>query len=113
MVALLRADADEYTWVAAAVGSNTAAGYQLESGYSVMPIGGFNGTDPSPTLAQFQAMVAEGQIHYFIGGGRGGMVGDRTDQPSAQIRTWVEETFTARTVDGATVYDLTAPADGR
>ena len=59
------------------------------------------------------AMVAEGQIHYFIGGGRGGMVGDRTDQPSAQIRTWVEETFTARTVDGATVYDLTAPADGR
>ena len=33
-----------------------------------MPIGGFNGSDPSPTLAQFQAYVAAGKIHYFIGG---------------------------------------------
>ena len=34
-----------------------------------MAIGGFNGSDPSPTLAQFQQYVAEGKIHYFIGGG--------------------------------------------
>ncbi|GAB06490.2 putative glycosyltransferase, partial [Gordonia amarae NBRC 15530] len=34
------------------------SGYQLESGYSVMPIGGFNGTDPSPTLERFQKLVA-------------------------------------------------------
>ena len=43
-----------------------------------MAIGGFNGSDPSPTLAQFKAYVADGEIHYFIasggdGGGRGGM----------------------------------------
>ena len=37
-----------YTWVAAAVGSNTAAGYQLASEEPVMAIGGFNGSDPSP-----------------------------------------------------------------
>ena len=36
-----------------------------------MPIGGFNGSDPSPTLAQFQQYVADGQVHWFIGGGAG------------------------------------------
>ena len=69
MTALLQADAASYTWVAAAVGSNTAAGYQLASEEPVMAIGGFNGSDPSPTLAEFQAYVADGEIHYFIGGG--------------------------------------------
>ena len=72
MVALLQADADGYTWVAATIGSNNASGYQLATGEPVMAIGGFNGTDPSPTLAQFQQYVAEGKIHYFIGGGIGG-----------------------------------------
>lgn len=37
----------------------------------VMPIGGFNGSDPSPTLTQFKAYVAAGKIHYFIGGTTG------------------------------------------
>ena len=35
----------------------------------VMAVGGFNGTDPSPTLEEFKRYVADGQIHYFIGGG--------------------------------------------
>ncbi|GAB40367.1 ArnT family glycosyltransferase [Gordonia sputi] len=113
MLALLKSDAEKYTWVAAAVGSNTASGYQLESGYSVMPIGGFNGTDPSPTLAQFQKLVEQKKIHYFIGGGGfgGGGFGGGSDssRPSSQITTWVEQNFTAKTVDGVTVYDLTAP----
>ena len=34
-----------------------------------MAIGGFNGSDPSPTLAQFQQDVADGKIHYFLAGG--------------------------------------------
>jgi hypothetical protein len=69
-----------------------------------MAVGGFNGSDPSPTLAQFKEYVAEGKIHYFIGGGmmRGGGTGY-----AQQISGWVAENFTARTVDGVTVYDLT------
>ena len=51
------ADAARYTWVAAAIGSQNAAGYQLATELPVMAIGGFNGSDPSPTLAQFQALV--------------------------------------------------------
>ncbi|GEE01259.1 glycosyl transferase [Gordonia spumicola] len=108
MVALLRDNASEYTWVAAAVGSNEASGYQIASGYSVMPIGGFNGTDPSPTLAQFKQYVADGKIHYFIEGGRG-MMGGGSEGTSAQIKEWITATFTSKTVDGVTLYDLTSP----
>jgi hypothetical protein len=118
LTALLEADASSYTWVAAAVGSNSAAGYQLATSQPVMAVGGFNGSDPSPTLAQFQAWVAAGRIHYFIGGGgtlggafdggfTGGYTGGGSDT-AAQISQWVESTFTARTVDGVTVYDLAA-----
>ncbi len=68
MKTLLETNADSYTWVAAAVGSQNASGYQLATGKPVMPIGGFNGSDPSPTLAQFQQYVQQGKIHYFIAG---------------------------------------------
>ena len=107
--ALLETDADSYTWVAAAVGSNTAAGYQLATELPVMAIGGFNGSDPSPTLAEFEQRVADGEIHYFIagggfGGGRGGQSGGSSS--SSEIAAWVAETFTAQTVDGVTLYDL-------
>ena len=56
MTDALLADADEFTWVAAAVGANSAAGYQLATERPVMAIGGFNGSDPAPTLAEFQAL---------------------------------------------------------
>ncbi|MEV8214311.1 glycosyltransferase family 39 protein [Leifsonia sp. NPDC077715] len=106
LAALLKADASQYTWVAAAVGSNSAAGYQLATQQPVMPIGGFNGSDPSPTLAQFQAYVEAGRIHYFIAGGVGGQ-SNGGSSASSEIASWVSENFTAQTVDGVTVYDLT------
>ncbi|GAB3191604.1 glycosyltransferase family 39 protein [Geodermatophilus arenarius] len=109
MVAALTEDAAGYTWAAATVGSNSAAGYQLATGLPVMAIGGFNGSDPSPTLEQFQQYVADGEIHWFIGGGTG-MVSDGGSSASAEIAAWVAENYTARTVDGVTVYDLSRPA---
>nr|WP_311984138.1 glycosyltransferase family 39 protein [Parafrankia sp. CH37] len=109
ILALLEQDASSYTWVAASVGSNNAAGYQLATGDPVMAIGGFNGSDPSPTLEQFKQYVADGRIHYFIGGGGfGGQSGG--SQASSEIAAWVQENFTATTVDNVTLYDLTASA---
>jgi 4-amino-4-deoxy-L-arabinose transferase-like glycosyltransferase len=107
LVALLRRDADRYTWVAAAVGSNSAAGVQLATGDPVMAIGGFNGSDPAPTLAQFQQLVAHGRIHYFLAGGRmgGGSMGG--SDAARQIAAWVESSFPAASVGGTSVYDLT------
>ncbi len=107
VTAALLADSADYTWVAATVGANSAAGYQLATQLPVMPIGGFNGTDPSPTLAQFQEYVRDGRIHYFIAGGGMGF-GGRGVGTSAEITQWVEQTFTAKEVDGVTLYDLTA-----
>jgi 4-amino-4-deoxy-L-arabinose transferase-like glycosyltransferase len=106
LVALLKKNASSYAWVAAAVGSNNAAGYQLASQEAVMAIGGFNGSDPSPTLAEFQQYVKEGKIHYFIGGTlTQSSSGSNTSQ---QIAQWVASNYTATTVGNVTVYDLTA-----
>jgi 4-amino-4-deoxy-L-arabinose transferase-like glycosyltransferase len=113
LVALVGAHASGYRWVAAVVGSNSAASVELATGDPVMAIGGFNGTDPDPTLAAFKADVAAGEIHYFIGGGGGGGAGGGgggvgSSASSTAIARWVEDTFTARTVGGVTVYDLAA-----
>ncbi|MFF2553940.1 glycosyltransferase family 39 protein [Nocardia sp. NPDC058058] len=116
VTALLSANGDQFTWVAAAIGSNSAAGFQLATQLPVMPVGGFNGSDPSPTLEQFQRYVTDGDIHYFIGGGGMGDGGEgrmgganRSGSHSSEITKWVQEHYTAQEVDGVTLYDLTAP----
>ncbi|MFJ2090401.1 ArnT family glycosyltransferase [Streptomyces sp. NPDC087901] len=107
---LLAENAGDYTWSAAAIGSQNAASYQLATGDPVMAIGGFNGSDPSPTLSQFKKYVEDGRIHYFISsgtGGGGGMGG--SSGTSSQISAWVEKSFKKVTVGSATFYDLTRP----
>jgi hypothetical protein len=127
LTAALQSNASQYKWVAAITRSNSAAGYQLASGDPVMAIGGFNGTDPAPTLAQFEAYVRAGEIHYYIssggfgggggggfgggggGGGFGGGAGGGSGGDASKISSWVASHFTAKTVDGTTIYDLTQP----
>jgi hypothetical protein len=90
--------------------SDVAIGTRLAPGARV--IGGFTGSDPAPTLAEFQKMVAEHEIHYFVAGGAGGGAAGGPGGGSgygSQITAWVEAHFTARSVGGMTVYDLTAP----
>jgi 4-amino-4-deoxy-L-arabinose transferase-like glycosyltransferase len=127
LVTLLRGT--DTTWSAATVSAMSGASLALSSGTDVMIIGGFTGSDPAPTLEQFQADVAAGKVRYFVEGGgmfgRGGA--DRSDgtadgdraRPmggpggrggtSSAITTWVQQTFTSSTVGGRTVYDLSRP----
>ncbi|MFJ2582532.1 glycosyltransferase family 39 protein [Kitasatospora aureofaciens] len=122
--ALLKENADHYTWAAATTGSQNAASYQLATGKPVMALGGFNGTDPSLSLSGFQQDVQEGKVHWYIaggahrafGGGAGGAgsaggnsADDKQQSETAQIEAWVTSHFTAKTVGSATFYDLTAP----
>ena len=58
------------------------------------------------TLAQFEAMVAKGEIHYYVGRGSSSFGGGAG---SSAIASWVAAHFTAQTVGGTTVYDLTQP----
>jgi 4-amino-4-deoxy-L-arabinose transferase-like glycosyltransferase len=70
---LLEAGASHYTWVAATQTSDTAASMELAAGgVPVMALGGFRGTDPALSLAGFEKLVAEHQVHYYVGGGGGG-----------------------------------------
>ena len=107
LVKLLEKGASGYTWVAATVGSQEAAPLELATnGEAIMAIGGFNGTDPSPTLAEFQAMVAKGEIHYYLGANSESFGGG---SHSSTIASWVAAHYKKETVGGTTVYDLTEP----
>jgi hypothetical protein len=104
VASLLEKNASAYSWVAATVGSESAAPLQLATGQPVMSIGGFNGTDPTPTLAQFKALVAEHKIHYFVGENSDSFGGGSGD--AAAITHWVAAHFKAQSVGGETVYNL-------
>ncbi len=79
-----------------------------------MAIGGFNGSDPAPTLKEFQQYVADGKVHYFIsGGGFGGLGGaggpGGGNGNGTAISSWVSANFESVTVGGVTFYDLSQP----
>jgi 4-amino-4-deoxy-L-arabinose transferase-like glycosyltransferase len=97
-------------WAAAGIGSMSVSDLELKTGTSLMAIGGFAGGDPSPTLAQFQQYVADGQVRYFLAdSGRGGPPWHRSGT-AGDITAWVEKTFTKTDVGGTTVYDLQSRA---
>jgi len=99
-------------WAAAGVGSFTASSLELKTGASIMAIGGFTGSDNSPTLAQFQQYVGDGQVRYFIASARGGPGGHHSG-PGAEITQWVQQNFAPIDVGGVTVYDLSAATGSR
>jgi 4-amino-4-deoxy-L-arabinose transferase-like glycosyltransferase len=107
LIKLLETDASKYKWIAATEGSQEAAPIELATGGdAVMAIGGFNGTDPAPTLAEFESLVAKHEIHYYVGRGSGSFGGGAG---SSAIASWVAAHFTSETVGGTTVYNLTQP----
>lgn len=98
-------------WAAAGIGSMQVSDLELKTGKSLMAIGGFTGSDPSPTLEQFQQYVADGQVRYFLPNDRRGPGGPpgHDSGSAADITTWVERNFTKLDVGGSTVYDLSQP----
>jgi 4-amino-4-deoxy-L-arabinose transferase-like glycosyltransferase len=107
----LKENGASFTWVAATIGSVCASGYQLAAGHPVMPVGGFNGSDPSPSEAAFQRLVVSGRIHYFIVD----PTNDDTDSyspavhlnNSGTIQQWVKRNFAPIPMGDVTLYDLT------
>ncbi|WP_123024741.1 ArnT family glycosyltransferase [Mycolicibacterium stellerae] len=94
-------------WSAAINGSSAAAGLELSTNTAVMAIGGFSGSDPVPSLRQFQDDVTNHRIGYYIapdtarGHGR---------QQHTDITRWVAANFLPVRAGSATVYDLSAPS---
>jgi 4-amino-4-deoxy-L-arabinose transferase-like glycosyltransferase len=105
VVDLLRRDTDDQVWGAATYSAQNAALYQIDSGRPVIPLGGWLGTDPAPTLEQFQRLVSEHQIGYFI------WQQDLLDRgelspETLSISEWVRSNFREQVVDGVRLYDL-------
>lgn len=111
LIAYLRDHDSGGEYLAATVGAQSAAALIIASdGGSFLPIGGFNGGDPVPTLAQFQRLVADGDLRYVVATGRApGMAGDTGT--TAQILDWVEQNCT-QPADAPTTsfYECTASA---
>jgi hypothetical protein len=104
LVRALESTAGSYRWVATTSGSTSAADYELATGGDpVMAIGGFNNNGGELSLAQFIRYVHAGDIHYYIATG-----GAPSASATSRISAWVSSHFTAKTIGGVTVYDLTA-----
>ncbi len=99
---MLSDGADGYRWVAAVGGARSASAYQLASGSPVIAVGGYNGSDPTPTLAAFESAVARGDVHYYLAGGTVGPA-------ASDIELWVRDRFRGQQVGGVVVYDLNSP----
>lgn len=92
-------------WGAATYPSQSAAKLQLASSRSVLPIGGFAGFDPAPTLERFKELVARGDVCFLI------WHQDHLDLPGrgtalVEISDWVKSEFPSAEIEGTTVYDL-------
>ena len=106
LVTYLLANSSESTWIAAVNSANESAAIQISTGKPVAALGGFNGSDPVLTLAQFKEYVASGKIKYYVtnsngmgGGGPGG---------SSEIVSWIKQNATVVSYGGNqyTVYQL-------
>jgi 4-amino-4-deoxy-L-arabinose transferase-like glycosyltransferase len=102
MLSYLQAHRDGASWLLAVSGSSTAASIILQTGGTpVMAMGGFTGSDPAPTLTQFQSYVSAGKVHYVLAGGGGGIGGGGFSgrggggSTTSQVLAWVEKTCTA------------------
>ena len=83
---------------------------ELATGQPVMAMGGFSGSDPTPTLAQLQSYVASGQLRFVLlnGGGGGGPIG--RGGAASSVSTWVSQTCSAVTAVSTALYDCSVAA---
>ena len=93
----LSAHRDGAGYLMAAQSWSVAAPFILATGQEVMPMGGFSGSVPEPTLARVRQLAGSGQLRFFLLGGAGfgpGGLGGGAGGPSQveQIISWVEDT---------------------
>jgi 4-amino-4-deoxy-L-arabinose transferase-like glycosyltransferase len=106
LIAFLVAHRGRATYIVAGVGASSTERLIIATGLPVMTIGGFNGSDPTPTLAQFQHMVATGQVRYLMAAGRVG-IGRSADDT---VVGWAQQHGTIVQAGTTSLYDLASVA---
>jgi 4-amino-4-deoxy-L-arabinose transferase-like glycosyltransferase len=93
LIAYLEPRTTSGSFLFATTSSMTASPYIIATGKPVMALGGFSGSDPILTVAQLQALIANGTVRYFLlgsgGGGGGGGPGG-----SSSVTSWVTNACT-------------------
>jgi hypothetical protein len=70
-----------------------AAPYILAIGDTFLPMGGFSGSVPQPSLSGFQNLVQKGELRYILITGSGGTKGGGSGS-MPEINTWVAKNCT-------------------
>ncbi|MFM7030027.1 MAG: ArnT family glycosyltransferase, partial [Micrococcales bacterium] len=122
LIKYLKAHRGGSRYLVAMFGTMAAAPYITATGENILPIGGFDGEDPSPTLAQIKAMVAFGELKYFevtsnsFAGGAPGANGSATttigQANGAKIRSWVLAKCQLSGYSGGNLYLCKASSAG-
>jgi 4-amino-4-deoxy-L-arabinose transferase-like glycosyltransferase len=87
-LAYLEANNTGEKYLFAAMNYTTAAPYMIDARALVVILQGFKSSDPVYTVDKLQAMVAKGEVKYFmIGGGGGGMKGDS----NSELTKWITD----------------------
>lgn len=94
---------DGETWIVAVNSTNTASPITISAdGAPVMTMGGFNGSDPTPTAAELAQYVADGEVRFVLNTGSGGP-GTGDSSVATERSAWVAANCTLLT---------DAPTDG-
>jgi 4-amino-4-deoxy-L-arabinose transferase-like glycosyltransferase len=98
LLTYLKAHQGDAKYLMAVMSSGDAEDYIANAGASVLPVGGFSGSDGYPSLAQFKALIAKGELKYVLlsssGTGAGGGPGGSTSSATSSIETWVKANCT-------------------
>jgi 4-amino-4-deoxy-L-arabinose transferase-like glycosyltransferase len=110
LLAYTQAHRGNAKYVFATTGWSASSSYILADGADVLPIGGFSGQVPFPTLSAFQQLVNSGNLHYvLVGGARGfGGGGSSSSGSVGSITSWVESS--CKVVPASAYGGTTAPS---
>ena len=111
MLAYLEANQGSAKYLVAATGSQTTAPIIIETGKAVVTIGGFNGADPAPTVAQLRGDGRRGRAEVRAASGAAAVGGPGGGGTSSALSTWVKQHGTAVTgvtSGSGTLYKVSA-----
>jgi len=92
----LKANRNGAKFLLVTFGAQSAAPYITATGENILPIGGFDGQDPTPTLEKFIDLVNSGDVRYVLTDGGMGQPG-KEDGASNSITSWVTANCAADT----------------
>jgi hypothetical protein len=83
----------------------------VQTGKAVVTIGGFSGSDATPTVGQLAQMVKDGELKYVLLGGDGGGMGGPGGGASSALTAWVQahgKAVTSVSTSAGTLYEVSA-----